>query len=179
MTPARRGKQEDRFGRPSRGLPRDRSGACRSGGSGVQLAIATLVVASAGCVSAWTPDFESPNPPDQTAAIIAAVHRYRPVDTNSAAEAWSPPWDSAAFRRDVAWLVVMLQSDDPGVRLLAIESLDRLVGERLGYEASAPWSERAVAIETWANLLHDRGYVGDAPLPPAGLLPPARDDADA
>lgn len=134
---------------------------------------------SAGCVSAWTPDFASPNPPDQTAAILAAVNRYRPFEQQSPATAWSPPWSSEAFREDIAWLVVMLQSDDPGVRLLAIESLDRLVGERLGYDAAAPWSERAVAIATWANLLHERGYVGASPLPPAGLLPPAREDADA
>lgn len=133
----------------------------------------------AGCVSQWTPDFASPNPPDQTAAIIATVNRYRPPEEGTAAAAWSPPWGTATFREDVAWLVVMLQSDDPGVRFLAIESLDRLVGKRLGYEASAPWSERAVAIVNWSNLLHERGYVGAAPLPPAGLLPPARENADA
>ena len=141
--------------------------------------LATLSVSMVGCVNAWKADFESPNPPDQTAAIVGTVNRYRPFDERSAESAWTPPWTSERFREDVAWLVVMLQSDDPGVRFLAIEALDRLVGERNGYDASAPWPERAVAIETWANLLHDRGYVGDAPLPPAGLLPPARDDADA
>jgi len=133
----------------------------------------------AGCVSAWTADFESANPPDQTAAIVGTVNRYRPFDERSAESAWTPPWTSERFREDIAWLVVMLQSDDPAVRFLAIESLDRLVGERHGYDASAPWPERAVAIETWARVLHERGYVGGSPLPPAGLLPPAEGDDDA
>ncbi|MDA0975110.1 MAG: hypothetical protein ACO3YY_02200 [Phycisphaerales bacterium] len=145
-----------------------------------RIVVATLVVGVlGGCVSAWPPDFESPNPPDQTAAIIAAVNRYRPFEATDADSDWTPPWTSEAFRDDVAWLVVLLQSDDPGVRFLAIEALDRLVGERHGFEASSPWSDRAVAVAEWARFLHERGYVGASPLPPAGLLPPAPEAGDA
>jgi hypothetical protein len=50
-------------------------------------------------------------------------------------------------------LVDELESDDPAARMLSIAALERMTGERLGYEADGPESERAEAVERW------RGYV--------------------
>jgi len=49
----------------------------------------------------------------------------------------------------VPGLIEMLDADAPGLRLVAIESLERLTGERLGYEYHAPESERAEAVDRW------------------------------
>lgn len=50
-------------------------------------------------------------------------------------------------------LVAYLEDDDPGVRLVAIEGLRRLVGETLGYEYFAPEAERADAVARWQAAL--------------------------
>ncbi len=133
------------------------------------VAISMPLLAAAGCATtAWSPDFASDNPPQRTAAIEQAVRTYRPrLDA-----AYTPPLEDPAFRRDVSWLVVMLQSWDPATRLLAIEALESLTGTSEGYDPAAPLPERAAAIERWVGWLRDRGFIGDETLPPIGLPSP-------
>lgn len=47
----------------------------------------------------------------------------------------------------------MLESDDPATRLLAIITLERLTGERFGYEHGASEVEREKAIDSWEAYL--------------------------
>lgn len=135
------------------------------------IAIATqLLAAISGCATAaWSPDFASDNPPQRTAAIEQAVRTHRPrLDAP-----YAPPMEDPAFRRDLAWLVVMLQSWDPATRLLAIEALETLTGTSEGYDPSGPLPERAEAIERWVAWLRDRGIVEGETLPPIGLPAPS------
>lgn len=96
------------------------------------------------------------------------MRRYRP-DPDAA---FVPPFSDPQFQSDLRWLVVMLQSDDPAVRFVAIEALDSLVGERHGYAAANPLPERAVAVQRWTDWLYARGLATSSVLPPTGLLPP-------
>lgn len=114
-------------------------------------------------------DFSSPAPMDRSAAIEQAVRRHRPQPGRP----WQSNLSDPSFRSDLAWIVVMLQSSDPAVRLLAIEALDALVGERLGYDAADPLPLRAVAIERWVEWLRAEGIVGTETLPPIGAVDPS------
>jgi hypothetical protein len=53
-------------------------------------------------------------------------------------------------------LVEMLASDDPAERLVAIGTLERLTGERLGYDPAAGPALRRAAIERWRAWLAKR-----------------------
>ena len=58
----------------------------------------------------------------------------------------------AGDRRDagaVPDLIEQLDHDDPAVRMLAIGALERITGERHGYDPSAPPAARRAAIEQW------------------------------
>lgn len=65
-------------------------------------------------------------------------------------------------------LVRQLDSDDPAVRLLAILSLERLTGQRLGYDHAAPAWQREPAVARWA------AWTQANPAAP-GAQPPARE----
>jgi hypothetical protein len=54
-------------------------------------------------------------------------------------------------------LVRMLESDDPATRVLAIATLERLTGERLGYDADANELERGRAIRRWREYVSREG----------------------
>ena len=54
-------------------------------------------------------------------------------------------------------LVVELGSDDPAVRMLAIDALERITGERLGYNPYAPQRERRQMAQRWAEAV-SAGY---------------------
>ncbi|MCE7972982.1 MAG: hypothetical protein DYG92_01465 [Leptolyngbya sp. PLA1] len=53
-------------------------------------------------------------------------------------------------------LVRMLASDDPATRLLAIEALERVTGQRLGYDASDPPHRRTAAMSRWSEWVRAR-----------------------
>lgn len=58
----------------------------------------------------------------------------------------------------------MLASDDPAERLVAIGTLERLTGERLGYDPAGHPSARAAAIARWrqrAAVAETRGGAND------------------
>lgn len=96
-------------------------------------AYAVLCVASIGAVPGCIPPsprgFDSPDPIQRMAAIT---------------EAGMSEDESA-----IPDLIRMLESTDPGARLLAIRSLERLTGQTLGYDYAAPMWERSRAVEQW------------------------------
>jgi hypothetical protein len=62
----------------------------------------------------------------------------------------------AAARRDRAALpalVEQLDSDDPAVRLFAIQALERIAGERFGYEYYLEDEQRKPAVARWREWL--------------------------
>jgi hypothetical protein len=100
----------------------------------------------ASCGPTITPSFDSPEPAARNAAIVKAA------DSLDASK--------------VPDLVRMLDSDDPATRLLAINSLERITGETLGYDYAAPEYERQAAVDRWQKRVQaDKaaaGTVGDA-----------------
>lgn len=51
--------------------------------------------------------------------------------------------------QDLPKLITLLESDDPGTRLLAIQALERITGERFGYDYAAPEARRREAVDRW------------------------------
>jgi hypothetical protein len=60
-------------------------------------------------------------------------------------------------------LVLDLGNDDPAVRLYAINGLDRLTGQRLGYEYYASEEQRQAAIARWQQWLAQQEQSGGHP----------------
>jgi hypothetical protein len=72
----------------------------------------------------------------------------------------------AADRNDRAvlpMLVNRLEDEDPGVRVLAIVALERLTGERLGYNYGDPDPQRARAVKRWRAYLQGGGSSATQP----------------
>ncbi len=100
------------------------------------MALAGVVAGIAGCGPAIRADFDSPEPAARNMAIVRAGDARDAGATGD--------------------LVRMLASDDPATRLLAIEALDRVTGERLGYDASDPPERRRRAMDRWSEWVKDR-----------------------
>jgi hypothetical protein len=81
--------------------------------------------------------FDSPDPTARLTAIADAGERG----------------DRAAVHE----LIRQLESTDPGARLLAIRSLQRITGETFGYDYAAPWWERAESVARWQAWARDQG----------------------
>ncbi|GJQ28477.1 MAG: hypothetical protein HBSAPP03_03610 [Phycisphaerae bacterium] len=86
------------------------------------------------CGPTIVPDFNSPEPAARNAAIVQAV------DNRDASK--------------IPDLVRMLDSDDPATRLLAIQALERLTGQRYGYDPAASATEREPAIAKWVAYVN-------------------------
>ncbi len=94
-----------------------------------------------GCGPTIDPSFDSPEPAARNAAIVRAAGQED--------------------QKAVGDLVRMLESDDPATRLLAIVTLERLTGERFGYEHGASEVEREKSIDLWeAYLQKSKELVG-------------------
>ncbi len=48
-------------------------------------------------------------------------------------------------------LIIMLDSSDPAVRMIAIGGLERLTGETFGYDYAATAPKRLIAIDRWVH----------------------------
>lgn len=48
-------------------------------------------------------------------------------------------------------LIEALDDPDPGLRMLAIAALERITGQTMGYDATAPESARDEAIREWVR----------------------------
>lgn len=101
----------------------------------VARAAMVLTLFAAACGPTVHPSFDSPEPAARNAAIVRAADTK---DTHA-----------------VASLVRMLDSDDPVTRMLAIDALERITGERLGYYHDDPPAERDAAAERWAARLRE------------------------
>ena len=67
-----------------------------------------------------------------------------------------PAMKRAVHERDLrilSRLVNDLESQDSAVRLFAIESLERLTGQRLGFQYYDPEVQRAAAVQRWRDWL--------------------------
>jgi len=56
----------------------------------------------------------------------------------------------------VPLIVDRLEDEDEGVRLYAIIALEKITGERLGYDYGDSMAERAGAVERWRNFVRRR-----------------------
>lgn len=88
-----------------------------------------------GCGPTIRPSFDSPEPAARNAAIVEAARK--------------------SDQSTVPDLVRMLDSDDPATRQLAIQTLEQLTGQRLGYDPTDTLTMREAAISRW------RAYVND------------------
>lgn len=96
-----------------------------------------LAVWAAGCSGPRASEggFDSDNP----AAKLYAIH-------------------DAGEKRDtdsIPHLVQALEDDDPAVRMMAIEALDRVTGTRLGYNPYDTLPERRVAVNRWVQAVDE------------------------
>ena len=107
------------------------------------IACATALLASSCAPAAIDGGFESPNP---AATIYAIEQAARSGDTTATPQ-----------------IVEQLDSDDPAVRLLAIEALEILTGETYGYRYDEPQYMRRAAIKRWVNAVES----GTVPIPSA------------
>lgn len=69
--------------------------------------------------------------------------------------------------RAIPDLIEQLESTDPGARLLAIRSLERITGRTLGYDYAEPWWKRAEAVRRWRSWAKDENL----PATPDGSNP--------
>jgi hypothetical protein len=86
----------------------------------------------AGCVPKLPGGFDSFDAGERAEAIVEAAER-----------------DDV---QDVPKLITLLESDDPGTRLLAIQALERITGQRFGYDYAGPEARRRrEAIDRWVH----------------------------
>lgn len=96
----------------------------------LRVALGTVAAAAVGgCFATSEPGLRSPDPSVRLSAIVDAG---RESDQDA-----------------VPALVERLDSDDPAERLLAIQALERITGETLGYDHAAPRAKRDEAVERW------------------------------
>lgn len=86
-----------------------------------------------GCFSVAKPDLNSPDPSARNAGILRAA--------------------ASDDKKAVAAIVRLLDSDDPATRVLAIQALERLTGERFGYDPAGEPGQRAAATDRWSAWL--------------------------
>ncbi|CAG0984164.1 hypothetical protein PHYC_01932 [Phycisphaerales bacterium] len=94
-------------------------------------ASAGLAAGLASCGPAIVADFNSAEPAARNSAIVKAA--------------------AEEDRSKISDLVRMLDSDDPATRLLAIQALERMTGERLGYDPAAGPDQREPAVVRWVE----------------------------
>jgi hypothetical protein len=59
-------------------------------------------------------------------------------------------------RARIPEVVALLDSADPGIRMFAIRTLERLTGETLGYDYAAAEHERAEAVDRWVRWVAEQ-----------------------
>jgi len=99
----------------------------------IGLALPWLFEASCSGPPATRGGFDSDNPSAKIYAIERAAHAN----------------DTSAIRD----IIPELGSDDPAVRLVAIETLERMTGQTYGYHHYDPPLERRAAIARWVSAL--------------------------
>ena len=101
----------------------------------------------------------------------------QPTETGLNADAPTAKLDAivaaaqAGDRQAVPQLVEQLQSDDPAVRLFAIQALERITDQRFGYNPFLPPTRRQEAVDRWVRAV----AAGQFAEPKADGLEPGRD----
>ena len=65
----------------------------------------------------------------------------------------------ARDRQSVPLLVDRLEDEDEGVRFFAIQALERITGQRFGYDYTKPSPTRARAVEKWRDYVKNGLHV--------------------
>lgn len=109
--------------------------------------LSAMVMLVTGCAApARQANFDSIDPSERSAAAAKAA--------------------SEGDRAAVPDLIVMLDSSDPAARMVAIAALERITGQRLGYEATAELAARNEAVDRWVDYAIEHGYAASSPLQP-------------
>ena len=103
----------------------------------MRLILIVIPLVLVGCGPGIEPSFESSSPQARNKAIVAEVRKGEGADLRH--------------------LVRMLDAKEASTRLLAIEALERLTGERLGYDYAASVADRREAVERWRVWVGARG----------------------
>ena len=115
-----------------------RSGSCPIK---VLCGVGLSVVPIGGCFTLQpSPDFDSALPQDRFLAIREAKRQR----------------DAGA----VDDLIRQLSSDDVLIRVAAIDALEAITGQRLGFEADAPEADRVAAVADWLDWRDREGTEG-------------------
>ena len=109
--------------------------------SSIFLLLAAMLLAFGCAPLASTGDFNSPDPASKLYAIRAA--------------------GESRDAKNIPALVEQLDSDDPAVRVFAINALERITGERLGYNPYSDDVARRVAIDAWAQAVKTKKFAGN------------------
>jgi hypothetical protein len=118
----------------------------------VVLALVLAGAAGVGCIGRESPSLKSNDPTRKIPAIKQAVEQHD---------------DSA-----VPELIKALSSEDPAIRFYAIQGLERMTGQTLGYRFYDSDHERAQAVRRWK-----RWYDGGATTEPSPAPPPTSSEA--
>lgn len=108
-----------------------------------------LIGAVSGCsLPERRADFDSIDPSERTLALARAA--------------------AAPDERMVDRLIVMLDSDDPAERMLAIRALENSTGETFGYHYAASEASRRAAVQRWVEWRRSRDDPAVAPASSGG-----------
>jgi HEAT repeat protein len=66
-------------------------------------------------------------------------------------------------RESIPELIRLLESDDPLVRMASIRTLERITGQTLGYEHSAPEHRRAETVRAWVEWYQGQSSAAQGP----------------
>lgn len=102
-------------------------------------AVCLVGAASGGCTRPHAAAIQSADPAERILGIHAA--------------------GEANDRRTLPLIVDRLEDDDEAVRFYAILALDKMTGQRLGYDYAKPASERAGAVERWRQFVRQGAEV--------------------
>jgi hypothetical protein len=103
----------------------------------IALVLACGIGWAGGCAPpAPRPDVAHPDPSVRIPGMVTAVRREQ--------------------EQSLPQLIESLDSPDPAVRLFAIQALQRLTGQRLGYEYFHDEAERQPAVQRWRRWLEQQ-----------------------
>lgn len=102
------------------------------------LFLAAIISASLSGCGGSTPDESALHSSDPTKKIQAIIESGREKDASA-----------------VPYLIELLGNDDPVVRMVTIEALERITGDRKGYVPYATPLEREASIKNWIKAYED------------------------
>ena len=116
--------------------------------------IAGIVVRRASLLSAFMLFLFSPTA--CTSTRVANIHSADPGERILALRAAADHKDRLA----VPLIVDRLEDEDEAVRFYAILALDKITGQRLGYDYAKPLEARARSVELWRQYVRGGNHAG-------------------